>query len=176
METLKIERSDLSFEDTINKIMSIIHEKSIDNDLRRIVFNIIGSESITSNDPSVPAVIHKYIMNNIKYLPDIFNVETLQSPMITLENKFGDCDDHVILFCCMLKCIGYDVGVCALEVDFEALKIQAGTNGTGTYNHICSIVNTSEGYMFSDTTNQNESFGWQVPFEAYKKRYIMFFA
>lgn len=176
METLKIERSNLSFEDTVGKIMSIIHEKSIDNDLRRIVFNIVGSESITSNDYDVAKKVHDYITQNIKYVPDIFNVETLQSPLITLENKFGDCDDHVILFCTMLKSIGYDIGVCALEVDFEMLKIDGGTSGVGNYNHIISVVNTNKGYTFSDTTNQNESFGWCVPYEAYKKRYIMFFA
>lgn len=51
--------------------------------------------------------IHAYVRDNIRYLRDIHGVETLQSPVKTLEFGYGDCDDKATLLATLLAAIGH---------------------------------------------------------------------
>ena len=60
-------------------------------------------------------------------------METLHPAETVLKNKYGDCDDKVILGGAMLKTLGYDVALCLLKQpsanDFNHIYLQVKYNG-----------------------------------------------
>ena len=48
-----------------------------------------------------------FVRDGIRYTKDVTNVETLQTPIKTLEYKAGDCDDKVTLLSALLESIGH---------------------------------------------------------------------
>lgn len=62
--------------------------------------------------------IHHFVKEKIRYVKDIKNVETLQSPLQTLRLKAGDCDDKSILVASLLESIGHPTRF--LAVGFKA--------------------------------------------------------
>jgi len=51
--------------------------------------------------------VHAFVRDSIRYVRDIRNVETLQTPEKTLEIRQGDCDDKSTLVAAMLEVIGH---------------------------------------------------------------------
>ena len=51
--------------------------------------------------------LHHFVKERIRYVKDVKNVETLQSPFQTLRLKAGDCDDKSILVASLLESIGH---------------------------------------------------------------------
>lgn len=58
--------------------------------------------------------LHKFVRDNIRYLKDINNVETIQYPVRLLETKSGDCDDKATLLASLLESIGHPARFAAL--------------------------------------------------------------
>jgi transglutaminase-like putative cysteine protease len=52
-------------------------------------------------------VFHRFVRDNIRYLRDIHGVETIQSPVKTLEYGYGDCDDKSTLLAALLESAGH---------------------------------------------------------------------
>jgi hypothetical protein len=48
-----------------------------------------------------------YVKNNVRYVRDVAGIETLQTPLKTLEFGQGDCDDKSTLLAAMLESIGH---------------------------------------------------------------------
>jgi len=51
--------------------------------------------------------IHYYVREEIRYIKDTKDVETIQSPIQTLRLKQGDCDDKSSLTAALLESIGH---------------------------------------------------------------------
>lgn len=51
--------------------------------------------------------VFQFVRDNIRYVRDIRNVETLSTPEKTLEFKQGDCDDKSVLLASLLESIGH---------------------------------------------------------------------
>lgn len=51
--------------------------------------------------------IFEFVRDSIRYVRDVFGVETLQTPMKTLALELGDCDDQSTLLACLLESVGY---------------------------------------------------------------------
>jgi hypothetical protein len=60
--------------------------------------------------------IHAWVRDHIKYLPDIRNVETIQTPDYTLSMGSGDCDDASVLTGAGLESLGRQVRFAAVEI------------------------------------------------------------
>lgn len=56
----------------------------------------------------------RYCRDNIRYVGDIYNVETLQYPQTTVHLGAGDCDDKSILLASLLSAIGHRVRFVAI--------------------------------------------------------------
>jgi len=54
------------------------------------------------------------VRDTIKYLPDVRDVETIQTPDYTLRMGSGDCDDQSVLVACALESIGFETRFCAI--------------------------------------------------------------
>ena len=52
--------------------------------------------------------VFKFVRDNIRYIKDIRDIETLHTPEKILEQKAGDCDDKSMLVAAMLESIGYE--------------------------------------------------------------------
>lgn len=51
--------------------------------------------------------LHSFVQNSIRYVRDINGVETVQTPVKTLEYGAGDCDDKATLLSALLESIGF---------------------------------------------------------------------
>lgn len=61
--------------------------------------------------------IHAFVRDQIRYVRDIRQVETIQDPRTTLEVRCGDCDDKTTLFCALLESIGFRTGFKAVGIN-----------------------------------------------------------
>lgn len=51
--------------------------------------------------------VHAFVRDQVRYVKDIRNVETVQAPEVTLELGSGDCDDKSVLAAALLEAIGH---------------------------------------------------------------------
>ena len=164
----------MNFLEEMNKISDVIFRYSTDIRLREFTVNLLGNHIfIKGGDYEIAKKIFMYVKQNIKYVSDIYNIETIQDPITTLRIKFGDCDDFVVLLGAMLKSIGYRVALVSVALNDTILGTDS--NPDDDYNHIFLIVETTQGWIFADPANKSPEcdFGWSVPRECYNKRYIL---
>jgi len=55
------------------------------------------------------ALLQNWVRDNIRYTQDVYDVETLQTPIVTLNVRHGDCDDQSTLLATLLNAIGHEV-------------------------------------------------------------------
>lgn len=59
------------------------------------------------NDMHEIETLFNLVRDNVRYVRDICDVETLSTPDKTLEGLIGDCDDQTTLLCTLLESVGY---------------------------------------------------------------------
>jgi len=59
--------------------------------------------------------IHAYVRDSIQYVRDVRGVETLATPIKTLEFGQGDCDDQAVLLASLLEAIGHPTRFVAIK-------------------------------------------------------------
>lgn len=109
------------------------------------------AESIIANVPEKNAfaeasAIHAWVRDNIRYTPDVANVETLQDPLLLLETRQGDCDDKSMLFAALAQSVGMDVVFIAVAFG-------------GQFEHVLPAVLIDGEWVAAETT-ENVPLGW----------------
>lgn len=94
--------------------------------------------------------IFDFVQNNVRYVHDVADVETLQTPIITLQNRAGDCDDKSTLLAAMLESIGH-------KTRFIAAGFQRNT-----IEHVFVETRVGSQWVSLDATEQ-EPMGWRPP-------------
>jgi len=97
--------------------------------------------------------IFNFVQQKIGYIRDIRGVETIQSPLVTLQMGAGDCDDKSTLSACLLESIG-------LPTRFVAMGFVKGR-----LSHVITQVNLGrrgEQWVSLDCT-ENKPLGWTPP-------------
>lgn len=92
----------------------------------------VTAQSLISNCPARDTVcqvrtIHGWVRDNVKYLPDVRGVETIQTPDYTLSMMSGDCDDSSVLTSALLEALGKQTRFLAQAVrggDFSHVSSQ----------------------------------------------------
>jgi hypothetical protein len=92
--------------------------------------------------------IHAYVRDGIIYLPDVRDVETLQTPDYTLQEGSGDCDDQSILVASLLESIGFETRFCAIGVQGEF------------FSHVSSQVRLGRAWVNLETILQTLPQAW----------------
>ena len=92
--------------------------------------------------------VHAWMRNNIRYVKDILDVETLHTADKMLEIRQGDCDDHSILIASLLGSIGY-------PTRFVAIAMRPGQ-----FSHVYTEVQLNKKWIAVETT-ENVLPGWQ---------------
>lgn len=95
--------------------------------------------------------LHAFVRDRIRYLKDVDDVETVQSPDKTLQLGYGDCDDKATLLATLLKSIGH-----------PARFVAIGTGKPGDYSHV--FVDTFiKGRWIPLETTEPVPAGWSPP-------------
>jgi hypothetical protein len=84
--------------------------------------------------------IYKWMVRNINYVRDPWNIERIQSPEVTIAQKAGDCDDHAILGAALLQSLGIQTG-------FRIVS-RSGKH----FDHIYAVYQSPSGWKSFDTT------------------------
>ncbi len=58
--------------------------------------------------------LYEFVRDKIRYVRDVNEVETVATPVKTLEYEQGDCDDKVVLLASLLESIGHPSAFVAL--------------------------------------------------------------
>jgi len=51
--------------------------------------------------------LFNYVQNSIRYQLDVLNVETLATPLVTIQRRAGDCDDKAALLATFFEAVGH---------------------------------------------------------------------
>lgn len=94
--------------------------------------------------------IFEFVRDRIRYVKDIYGVETLSTPDKTLEGMIGDCDDQTTLLAAMLEAIGYPTRF-----------VIAGYSGSD-FEHVYLQVWVQGHWIGLDPTEQHPM-GWEPP-------------
>jgi hypothetical protein len=95
--------------------------------------------------------LHAYVRDRIRYVRDIADVETIQTPDKTLELGYGDCDDKSTLLATLLQTIGHPVRFVAI-----------GTHGADQYSHVYVETLVGTKWVPLETTEPVHA-GWEPP-------------
>ncbi len=91
--------------------------------------------------------IHAFVRDNIRYVNDIRDVETVQTPDKTLDLAAGDCDDKSTLIAAMLESIGH-------PTRFVAIGFRPGV-----FEHVYVETKIRTAWIPLETTEDVEA-GW----------------
>lgn len=92
--------------------------------------------------------MHRYVRDNIRYVRDVRRVETLQTPLRTLENASGDCDDKATLFAALAESIGF------------ATRFVAYGREPARFSHVIAEVRHGDRWLGAETT-EPVALGWR---------------
>lgn len=82
-----------------------------------------------------------WVRDNIRYLGDVQNVETIQSPDVTLARRHGDCDDQATLLAAMLESIGH-----------KTRFVAVGFSRPGEFDHVFTETRIGNDWVALETT------------------------
>ena len=94
--------------------------------------------------------LFKFVQNKIRYVKDIHDVETVQTPLKTLEYGQGDCDDKSTLLAAMLQSLGH-------PTRFHAMGFRPDN-----VSHVLLEVKRGNQWVALDAT-EPVSMGWLPP-------------
>lgn len=103
--------------------------------------------------------LHAFVRDQIRYINDVSDVETIQTPDKTLELRAGDCDDKSTLICTLLESIGFKTRFVAIGFIW------------GEYSHVYAEVKLGTKWVALETTEPVE-LGWQPDPLAVKMRKV----
>lgn len=77
--------------------------------------------------------LFEFVRDQVRYVHDIADVETVQTPLVTLYNRVGDCDDKATLLAALLESIGHKtrfvtVGFTMGQVEHVYLETKIGAD------------------------------------------------
>lgn len=84
--------------------------------IRTLALQIIDRVRGHKNFADQVRAVHNYVQSNIQYVKDVNGVETLATPIKTLEFRKGDCDDQATLLAALLEAIGHKTRFVAIRM------------------------------------------------------------
>jgi transglutaminase-like putative cysteine protease len=95
--------------------------------------------------------LFEFVRDNIKYIKDIHEVETISTAEKTLESKVGDCDDQCILLASLAESVG-----------IPSMFVVAGYTTLDSFEHVYPRLFVDGMWVDCDPTESNV-FGWAPP-------------
>ena len=98
---------------TLKIMRGIIRDAKTDYKIRALALELVQGLNQKDFAGEVKA-LHAFVQNKIRYVKDIHGIETLQTPVKTLEIGQGDCDDKAILLSTLLEVLGHPARLVAV--------------------------------------------------------------
>jgi transglutaminase-like putative cysteine protease len=128
--------------------------------IRQLAERIINTIPGKSYYEEVMAV-RDWVRDNIRYTQDVYDVETLQTPLALLNSRQGDCDDQAMLVGALLQSIGK-------PIRYRAIGLQADQ-----YDHVYAETRAfGSGPWISVETTENVPLGWQPQYAISMVRFV----
>ena len=92
---------------TVKAIANLVNDSLRRPLVRLKAINILKSANVPNkNTVAAAKALFEYVRKLVRYIPDPIDVETVQSPEVTLRVAAGDCDDHTALVAALAMSIG----------------------------------------------------------------------
>ena len=136
---------------TIAKIRKLVHQGMTDQLVNRVAIGIVRGVPQFDFAGEVKAV-YSWVLANIRFVRDVFNVETLRTAREVLTVQAGDCDDiNAVLLPSLLLTIGANV---------RLITISANPEDPETFSHIyCEVEMPDGGWLPLDCARRDPAFG-----------------
>jgi len=91
---------------TLKWMSALVNKYKTNEKIRELALHLVENLP-EKNWTSEASEILRFCQSEIRYVKDVYGVETLQTPLKTLKLKQGDCDDKSILCASLLSAIGH---------------------------------------------------------------------
>lgn len=118
--------------ETLGQMRRLVRQYRVDPELRQAATSIVFLTPERDHLAEIEAVF-RWVQQNVRYVRDVHEVETLSSPDKTLQGRVGDCDDQATLLATLLESIGYPTRFVAtgyqVEGELEHVYLQVFVDG-----------------------------------------------
>jgi transglutaminase-like putative cysteine protease len=126
---------------TLEFMASLVRQYKKTMPIRERALAVVSGVGGHKNYAGWAAALTNYVKAQIQYVPDVRDVETLQTPIATLQIGQGDCDDQATLLSALLESIGF-------TTRFVAVKL----NPFGPYEHVVTEAQINGQWVPLETT------------------------
>jgi predicted transglutaminase-like cysteine proteinase len=99
----------------------LVRQFKTDTGIRQLAQEL--TRSLASHDAAGEVLtLQHFVRDRIRYVKDVHEVETVQTPVYTLQMASGDCDDKAVLLNTLLASIGYATFFLAMGIDGAAFS------------------------------------------------------
>lgn len=136
---------------TLNIMSDQVKQYKSDTNIRRLAVALCGPvNGNQKNYKKQVFQIFQFVQHRIGYIRDIHGVETIQTPVYTLNSGTGDCDDKSTLLATLLACVGFPTRFFAMGF------------APNSYSHVICEVYLNNQWVSLDAT-ENKPMGWRPP-------------
>lgn len=136
--------------ETLRQMSALVRRAKSSMPVRALALDIVHALPSKAWKAEVEA-IYNWVDENIRFVRDVRDIETLATPEKTLEFKQGDCDDQAILLASLLESIGHPTRFVA--VGFSP----------GHFSHVLTETKIGDNWVPLETTVSGAYMGWQPP-------------
>jgi len=117
-------------EATLNLMRDLVRVWKKEQKIRRCALDLTGHLDQKDFDGEVKAIF-EFVRDEIRYVMDICDVETVHSPDVVLDQGSGDCDDKCVCLAALLESIGHPTRFVAIGygADYEHVYCEAQLHG-----------------------------------------------
>lgn len=135
---------------TVLLMKDLVQAAKMDPEIRQFTLNLVNF--LPQKDHAGEAeVLFLFVQNQIRYVQDIADVETLHEPRYTLAVGQGDCDDKATLLATMLQTIGINTAF-----------VVAGYEGRA-YTHVYVLATLPDGEQVAMDATEPQGMGYEPP-------------
>lgn len=141
---------------TLDAMVKIVRQYKKDGRIVTLARSLLANAPGTANGKNYGdfvRLLHRFVRDSVRYVQDIEGVETLQTPVRTLEIRTGDCDDKGVLLASLLASIGL------------ATRFVAFAYNDGPFSHVIAEVKLGTAWLPLETIIDGAQVGW-VPQDA----------
>jgi len=96
---------------TLGVVRALARQDSRTPEIRLLAQELTRAELPYDRFAEIEA-LHRFVRDDIRFVRDVQDTETVQAPRLTLRTGSGDCDDKTALLASLLYSIGYKVRYC----------------------------------------------------------------
>ena len=135
---------------TLRMMRQLVNQCKTNIQIRQAATNIIFLTP-EKDEYSEAEALFNMVRDSIRYVKDVNDIETLSTPMMTLEGRIGDCDDQTVLLASLLESVGYPTRF-----------VIEGYTTSGEYEHVYMQALVLGQFISMDPTEQ-KYMGWSPP-------------